>query len=89
VSDAPETKVDLVRRSYALWNAGGVEALVEHVVAPDVVFYDLPDVPDTGIFRGVEAYADRLRAITEALGDFQFEVGSIEERSDYTLATVS
>jgi hypothetical protein len=49
-----------------LWNAGEAEAFIEHVVAPDVVFYDIPEAPDAGVFRGAEAPA-RLRAIMQGL----------------------
>jgi ketosteroid isomerase-like protein len=77
-----------MRRFYALWNTGGVEGMLEHVLAPDVVFYDVPEIPETGIFRGAEEVAARVGAIVEALGHFQFEVCSLEERGDYVLAAL-
>jgi ketosteroid isomerase-like protein len=88
VRNATEANVELARRFYALWNTGGVEAVTEQLVAPDLVFYDIPEVPDGGIFRGAQAFAERLRAITEGLSHMQFEVRSLEERGDYVLATV-
>ena len=36
MSEAVETNLELTRRAYALWNGAGVEALVEHVLAPEV-----------------------------------------------------
>jgi ketosteroid isomerase-like protein len=84
--EAGEPNVERMRRAYALWNSGGVEALVEHFFAPDVVFYDVPEVPDTGVFRGVEEVAARLRVIMESIGHMQFEVRSVEGCADYTLA---
>jgi hypothetical protein len=65
-----------------------VEALLEHVLAADVVLYDDPQVPDTGIFRGAEEFAARLRAIMEPLGHLQYEICTLEESGDYVLATV-
>jgi ketosteroid isomerase-like protein len=65
-----------------------VEALVEHVYAPDIVVYNPPEAPDPGIFRGTEAVVARIRAMMEALGHMQFEVRSLEERGEYVLATV-
>jgi hypothetical protein len=79
--------VQLARRGYVLWNAGGVEAMLEHVLAPDIVLHDLPDLPDTGIFRGAEEVASRFRTYLEPLGHFQIEVRSLEGRGDYTLAS--
>jgi ketosteroid isomerase-like protein len=86
VSKAVQTNAELARRAYALWNASGLEAYVEQFVAPDIVFYDAPEVPDTGIFRGTEEFVARLRAIVEPIGHFQLEVRSLEERGDYLLA---
>jgi ketosteroid isomerase-like protein len=88
VREAVETNLELMRRVYALWNGAGVEALVEYIFAPDVVFYDVPEVPDTGVFRGPEKVATRLRVIMESIGHMQFEVRSLEGCGDYTLATV-
>ena len=87
VSEAVQTNAELARRAYALWNASGLEAFVEQVLAPDIVFYDAPEVPDTGIFRGTEEFATRMRAIVEPLDHMQFEVRSLEERGDYLLAS--
>ncbi len=89
LSETVQTNLELARQVYALWNTGGVEALVESsLAAPDIVFYDIPEVPDTGIFRGSEEFAARVRVIMESLGHFQLEVRSLEGCRDYTLATL-
>ena len=89
MSEAVRTNLELARQTYALWNTGGVEALVESsLAAPDIVFYDIPEVPDTGIFRGPEEFAARVRVIMESLDHFQLEVRSLEGCRDYTLATL-
>jgi ketosteroid isomerase-like protein len=88
VSEAVQTNAELARRAYALWNASGLEAFVEQVLAPDIVFYDIPEVPDTGIFRGAEEFVTRMRAIVEPLSRMQFDVRSLEERGDHVLAGV-
>jgi hypothetical protein len=66
VSEAVQTNLELARQAYELSNASGVDALRERFWAPDIVFYDLPEAPDTGIFRGAEEFAARLRAVTES-----------------------
>jgi ketosteroid isomerase-like protein len=88
VGETGQTNLELARQVYALWNASGVDAVLERFWAPDAVFYDLPEVPDTGIFRGAEEVAARLRTIMESWDYLLFEVRSLEGCGDYTLATV-
>jgi ketosteroid isomerase-like protein len=89
VREAVQTNLELTRQAYELWNASGVDALRERFWAPDIVFFDLPEAPDTGIFRGTDEFAGRLRAITESWDQLpRFEVRSLEGCGDYTLAAV-
>ncbi len=89
VRETVQTNLELARQGYALWNASGVDAVLERFWAPDIVFYDLPEGPDTGIFRGAEEVAARLRTVMESWDHLpQFEVRSLEGCGDYTLATV-
>jgi ketosteroid isomerase-like protein len=89
MGEAFQANLDLARQGYALWNASGVDAVLERFSAPDIVFYDLPEAPDTGIFRGAEGVAARLRAVMESWDQLpSFEVRSLEGCGDYTLATV-
>ena len=81
-----EANLALTRRAYELWNEGGVEAMVEHLIAPDIVFHPSPEFPDASVFRGAEAVAARLRELIELLGDFQTKVRSLEGRGDWVLA---
>ena len=87
--DVPTTidaNLALVRRTYELWNLGGPEPLVAHIWPPDVVFYETPEMPDTGVYRGVEAVADRIRDLVEMAGHFQMRICSLEGCGDYVLA---
>lgn len=89
VSEAVQKNLGLARQGYALWNASGVDAMFKRFWAPDIVFYDLPEGPDTGVFRGASQVAARLRAVTESWDHLpQFEVRSLDGRGDYTLAAV-
>jgi len=83
---ADTANLALVRRTYELWNTGGAEPLVEEIWQPDVVFYETPEMPDTGVYRGVEAVAGRMRDLVEAAGHFQITVCSLECCGDYVLA---
>jgi ketosteroid isomerase-like protein len=87
VSDAVEANLALAQRAYELWNTGGLEAMIEHVVTPDMVFHEIPEAPDTGVFRGAEVAA-RMREIVEMGGHFQLKVRSLEGRGDHVLAAL-
>jgi ketosteroid isomerase-like protein len=86
MSDAAEANLALVRRTYALWNIGGPEPLVKHIWQPDVVFYETPEMPDTGVYRGVAAVAARMWELIEAGGHLQMRVCSLEGCGEYVLA---
>jgi ketosteroid isomerase-like protein len=86
MSDAAEANMALVRRTYALWNIAGPEPLVKHIWQPDVVFHETPEMPDAGVYRGVEAVAARMWELIEAGGHLQMRVRSLEGCGDYVLA---
>ena len=87
MSTTVEANLALVRRTYELWNLGGPDPLVEQIWPADVVFHESPEMPDTGVFRGVEAVVDRMRDLVDLAGHFQFNLHSIEGRGDYVLAS--
>jgi ketosteroid isomerase-like protein len=86
VSDTVSANLALARRGYEVWNTGGVEASVEQIWAPDVV--QAPEFPDSGVFRGAEAFAARCRKLIEGAGHFQWKVLSVEGRGDYVLSAL-
>ncbi len=81
-----DANLALVRRTYELWNIGGPEPLVGHIWPPDVVFYETPEMPDTGVYRGVEAVVGRMHELVETAGHFQISVHSLEGCGDFVLA---
>ena len=81
------TNSQLARREYELWNSGGIEASIEHVWAPDIVYHESPEQPDTGVFEGVEAMVAHLREL-QASGQFHLELRSVEEQGEWTLSTL-
>lgn len=87
VSEIVETNVALARRVYELWNRGGVEEF-QTVWAPDIVFYEAPEFPDTGVVRGTDAFAAYNRDLVETVGHFQWQVRSLEGRGEYVLSTL-
>ncbi len=87
MSATVEANLALARRTYELWNLGGPEPLVEQIWPADVVFHESPELPDGGIYRGVEAVAERMRDLVETAGHFQMSVCSLEGCGDYVLAS--
>jgi ketosteroid isomerase-like protein len=87
VSDAVEANLALARRGYELWNTGGVEAF-EQIWAPGIVFRETPEFPDTGIFRGAEAFAAHCRDLVQSAGHFQWNLRSLEGRGDWVLSAL-
>ena len=51
-------------------------------------FHEAPELPDTDVFRGTDALAAHLRRLIEVAGDYQFEVQSLEGRSEFVLAAL-
>ena len=82
-----DANLALVRRTYELWNHGGAGPLVEHIWRQDVVFHESPEMPDAGVYRGVDAVAGRMDELVEAVGHFQISVSSLEGCGDYVLAS--
>ena len=66
-----------------------MEASLRDVWAPDIVFYEIPEAADTGVFRGADAFAAHVRGLLELGGHFQIELRSIEGRGAYVLAAWS
>ena len=83
---AVDANLALVRHTYELWNSGGPDPLVERIWPPDVVFHETLELPDAGVYRGVEAVAARMRELVEAAGHFQMRVRSLEGCGEYVLA---
>ena len=69
------------------WNEGGLRALSDRWWADDIVWHDLPDLPDPVLSRGREEVEARIREI-ELSGQFQFVVRDVEEQGDVTLAEI-
>jgi len=76
-----QENVDLVRRYYAAWNAGGLDA-ARAFWSDDVEWQDAPEMPDGGTFRGAEAVATHFDDLNEVLGTMEVEVGRVSPAGD-------
>lgn len=84
-----EANLAMMRRAYEIWNAQGpegLEVLLAQFWAPEILFYEAAEFPDTGVFHGADAVADHLRGVIEAGGPLPLKVHSLEGRGAYVLA---
>ena len=72
----------LVRRSYDDINRRGVRAAIEQLWAPEVVFVDIPELPDGGEHRGREAAVRHIEEFFATWTDTKVEVRETVEEGD-------
>ena len=62
--------MEIVRRYYAAWNAGGLDA-ARTFWSEDFEWHDAPGMPDAGVYRGAEASVAHFRDLEEVLGTME------------------
>jgi ketosteroid isomerase-like protein len=73
-----QENVDLVRKSFAAYDAGGIEALLL-LHAPDTVWYALPDWPDDAVYRGHGGARKLTATFTESFDHVVLELCDIRD----------
>jgi uncharacterized protein len=68
-----QENIEVVRRYYAAWNAGGLDA-VRAFWSDDFEWHDAPEMPDGSVYRGAEAAAAHFRDLNEVLGTMAVQV---------------
>lgn len=79
---------DVVRAAFHRANAGdpdGLAALCHEAVE----FYDVPEIPGSGIYRGRDGIREWLRTVREVSDDLQLQVWALAERQDAVLVETS
>jgi ketosteroid isomerase-like protein len=76
-----EENVDIVRRYYAAWNAGGLDA-ARAFWSQDFEWHDAPGMPDSGVDRGDEAAAAHFRDLNEVLGTMEVQLDRVLPAGD-------
>ncbi len=74
-----------MRTALTDWNERGLRALSDRWWTDDIVWHDLPDLPDQVLVMGRAAVEERIRELVDAVGHFRFEVLSMEERGELTI----
>ncbi len=73
-----QENVEIVRRVYETYAAGGVEAALP-CFAPDIVLYTFPEWPGPSEYRGHEGLRALMAERTENFDDFELEVHEVRE----------
>jgi uncharacterized protein len=76
-----EENVEIVRRYYAAWNAGGLDA-ARVFWSDDFEWHDAPGMPDGGVYRGAEAAAAHFRDLNEVLGTMEVHLDRVLSAGD-------
>jgi ketosteroid isomerase-like protein len=76
-----EENLEIVRRYYAAWNAGGLDTAREFW-SDDFEWHDAPEMPDASVYRGAEAAAVHFRDLNEVLGTMEVHVDRLLPAGD-------
>src|SRR5450755_3306505 len=79
-----QENVELVKRGYAAFAAGGVEALVV-LFAPDVLMYPFPEWVEQSEYRGYDGVRKIMAVWIENFDDFTLEVCEVRDLGDRVL----
>ena len=76
-----QENVEIVRRYYAAWNVGGLDA-VRAFWSEDFEWHDAPGMPDASVYRGAEAAAAHFRDLQEVLGTMEVHLNRVLPAGD-------
>ena len=71
-----QDNVELVRRYYAAWNGGGLDA-VRAFWSDDFQWHDAPGMPDSAVYEGPDAVAEHFRDLNDTLGFMRVSVEAL------------
>jgi ketosteroid isomerase-like protein len=86
-----QENVQIVRRYWELFNAGGVEAAareLESAFDPEVEFHEDAAFPDAGVHRGMDAIVAYVKQFQELMVGHEIEVEELREAEDSVVAFV-
>jgi ketosteroid isomerase-like protein len=80
----PQENVEIVRRYYSAWNAGGIDA-ARAFWSDEIEWHDAPEMPDSGVYRGAESVAAHFRDLGGVLGEMEVHVDRLSSAGDEVL----
>jgi ketosteroid isomerase-like protein len=81
------SNVEIVRRATDALNHRDMDAWQAQLDA-DIIWYGLPDEPDPGPFRGLDAMRAQVARWTDLFPDFRFEVKEYIDAGDHVIVPV-
>ena len=73
--------MEIVRRYYAAWNAGGIDA-ARAFWSDDFEWHDAPGMPDASVYRGADAVSAHFRDLSEVLGPMKVHLDRVLPAGD-------
>lgn len=83
-----QENVDYVRRAFAAFDEGGIEAVLPFT-PEDFVIYSMPEWPDDPEYHGHDGFRKLTRQWTENFDEFGFEVADIRDGGGTVAALLS
>jgi ketosteroid isomerase-like protein len=71
-----EENVEVVRRYYAAWNAGGLDA-ARVFWSDDFQWEDAPGMPDSAVYQGPDAVAAHFQDLADVLGGMKVHLDEL------------
>jgi ketosteroid isomerase-like protein len=75
---------DVIRRGFEVVNVQDEDSMVA-LCDPAIEFNDVPEIPDSGVYRGHEGIRAWLRKVREISDDLTFQILELEEKGDAVL----
>jgi ketosteroid isomerase-like protein len=79
-----QDNVEIVRRYYLAWNAGGIDA-ARAFWSDEIEWHDAPEMPDSGVYRGAESVVAHFRDLSGVLGEMEVDVDRLSPSGEEVL----
>jgi ketosteroid isomerase-like protein len=77
-----QENVELIRRTYDVWNESGPAAVTERFWAEDAIYRERLGQPGVQVYRGRDAALGRMRGLLELVGPMQVRLDDLVEADD-------
>jgi ketosteroid isomerase-like protein len=76
-----QENVEIVRRAYAAFNEGGVDA-ARPFLHPDLVWEDRDELPGASVYRGLDGFGEAVERFYEAWDELSVTAEEISDAAD-------
>src|SRR5436305_15329559 len=77
--------VDLARRTIEHFNQTG--QILESAYHPDLEYHVASDLPDSGVYHGIEAYRTFVKQFVDVFEEFHLEIEEIFDKGEYVVVS--